>query len=79
MKNLQKEYYIKILKEGKDNRGVGLVWALHALVDLGFSIKEEWLPDTIDSDSKKFLIYFVGVDKKHQQLIQEYRDFKKKQ
>lgn len=56
IKNIQKEYYMNLLKKGDDCRGKGIVWIIKQMWDLELRVYKTMLPDCLDEASKQFLI-----------------------
>ena len=54
--SVQKDYYLKILKEGKDGRKNGLIWVIEILAETGTKVTPDLLPKFLDNTSKRFLI-----------------------
>ena len=48
IKNVQKEHYLKLLKEGKDTRTKGLIWIVECLQDLDILINKDMMPPFLD-------------------------------
>lgn len=76
IRNIQREYYTKLLKVGNDVRGKGLVWIIETMWDLDFKVDENMLPDKIDSRSKKFIMDISDKDYKLMKLKNEYQQYK---
>jgi len=53
---------LKLLKEGSDTRGKGLIWIIQCLQDLEVIIQKEMMPDFIDNDSKDFIMSLAQKD-----------------
>ncbi|CDW89407.1 UNKNOWN [Stylonychia lemnae] len=62
IKNVQKEHYLKLLKDGKDTRGKGLIWIVECLKDLDIIILKEMMPSFIDESSKEFIMTLAMRD-----------------
>mmetsp|Transcript_34922 Transcript_34922/g.26067 ORF Transcript_34922/g.26067 Transcript_34922/m.26067 type:complete len:89 (-) Transcript_34922:127-393(-) len=56
LKNIQREYYTQILKQGDDIRGKGIIWVIEAMWDIGLKVYRTMLPENIDEKSKDFII-----------------------
>ncbi len=62
IRNIQIEYYTKLLRLGDDIRGKGLVWIIETLWDLEHTITKEALPDCLDERSKDFVLEVAEKD-----------------
>jgi hypothetical protein len=62
IKNIQKEYYIKLLKQGDDIRGKGLIWIIQTMWDIDFKVTKQMFPDMMDELSKDFLLDLATKD-----------------
>lgn len=36
LRNIQKQYYVEVLRDAEDNRGRGAIWTIEALWDIDF-------------------------------------------
>jgi hypothetical protein len=48
IKNIQKEYYMSLLKKGDDLRGKGLIWIIQTMWDINFKVLKVMLPESMD-------------------------------
>lgn len=62
VRNIQIEYYLKLLKKGDDIRGKGLIWIIETMWDLGFKVDKTMLPLSMDDRSKEFILEIAKED-----------------
>ena len=72
LKNIMREYYLKLLKKGDDIRGKGLKWIIETMWDLDFKVYKTHLPDTMDEESKDFLLVLTTKDYELSKIKKEY-------
>ena len=72
--NLQKDYYLRILKKGQDSRDRGMIWVIQKLAETGTQATKDMLPHFLDSSSQNFLLQ----RSKNDMLITEKRNKIKK-
>lgn len=56
VRKLRLEFVTLVLKAGIDSRDDGCVWLLRESKKLGGEVREEMLPDFVDSDSREFIM-----------------------
>ena len=56
IKNIQREYYMTLLKKGDDIRGKGLIWVIETMWDIDLKVYRNMLPENIDERSKDFIL-----------------------
>ena len=76
IKNIQREYYQRLLKRGDDIRGKGLIWIIETMWDLEFKVYSQMLPDCMDKRSKEFLLDIANRDFELIKLKKEYQQYK---
>jgi hypothetical protein len=76
IKNIQKEYYTKLLKQGDDIRGKGLIWIIQTMWDIDFKVTKQMFPDMMDELSKDFLLDLATKDYELMKMKKEYQFFK---
>ncbi|CDW87455.1 UNKNOWN [Stylonychia lemnae] len=76
--NVQKEYYLRLLREGQDTRQKGLVWIIQCLqceLEVPVIFKDQ-MPNILDERSKQFIIDLAKKDYKlviQQKQLQEMK------
>jgi hypothetical protein len=68
IRNIQREYYSKLLKKGDDIRGKGLIWIIEQMWELEFKVYKNMFPDAMDELSKDYLL---DISKKEYELNKE--------
>eukprot|EP00347_Sterkiella_histriomuscorum_P020017 403339420 len=68
IKNIQKDHYLKLLKEGKDTRAKGLIWIIECLKELDIVILKDMMPGFIDQASNDFIMQLAYKDYQLSQL-----------
>jgi len=76
IRNIQIEYYTKLLKKGLDIRGKGLIWIIETLWDLDYKIDKMQLPEMLDERSKDFILEIATKDYEMALLKTEYQKYK---
>ncbi|CDW87738.1 UNKNOWN [Stylonychia lemnae] len=76
IRNIQIEYYSKLLKQGNDIRGKGLIWIIETLWDLEYKIDKLQLPEILDERSKDFILEIATKDYEMAQIKTEYQKYK---
>eukprot|EP00347_Sterkiella_histriomuscorum_P010459 403376203 len=79
--NVQKEHYLRLLKEGTDTRQKGLLWIIQCLqCELEVPvILRDMMPSIIDDRSKEFIMELAQEDFKLNQMQQELQSLKQDQ
>ena len=72
IRNIQIEYYSKLLKKGSDIRGKGLIWIIETLWDLDYKIDKMQLPEMLDQRSQDFILEIATKDYEMAQLKTDY-------
>ena len=56
LKGILKDYYTRILKNGVDCRGRGLIWIIQILKGLNIVVDTYHMPDYLDQNSRQYLL-----------------------
>jgi hypothetical protein len=62
IRNLQKEHYMKLLKEGNDTRHKGMSWIVQCLWDLEIIVRKEDFSNELDDGSKAYILNYAKKD-----------------
>lgn len=76
LRNIQIEYYSKLLRMGDDVRGKGLIWIVETLWDLEHKIDKSHLPEIFDERSKEFILELACKDSEMLAIKNEFQQYK---
>lgn len=77
IKQLLVSHYHKLLTEGRDTRGVGLVWIIKEVYMLGYDVITSYMPSFLDDKAVAYLFIYAQMSMEKQKITDVINGLKK--